>query len=211
MANANEKKNYQIIMEHMISEIKEQGSTPRLLLHSCCAPCSSYCLEMLTQHFKISVFYYNPNIYPDEEYYKREKEQQWFIEKFPAANPIEFVQAPYEKEVFYEMAEGMEDVPEGGERCMKCYRLRLGKAAQYAAENGYDYFTTTLSISPHKNAQALNLIGKELAQKYGVSYLYSDFKKKNGFKRSCEISEEYGIYRQDYCGCEFSVRNNISE
>ena len=202
---AEQRLNYQLIMEDTIKKLGERGVLPRLLLHSCCAPCSSYCIETLAAHFKVSVYYYNPNIYPDEEYYKREAEQCWFIEHFPTENPVTFIEAPFEKDIFYETVRGMEDMPEGGERCMKCYRLRLEKTAKYAKEHGFEYFTTTLSISPHKDSQALNAIGAELADKYGIQYLFSDFKKRNGFKRSCEISGEYGMYRQDYCGCEFSV------
>ena len=198
-------------MESIILNHQNAGEIPTLLLHSCCAPCSSYVLECLSDYFKITVLYYNPNIYPDEEYFKRVKEQQQFIERFPAKNPICFVEGDFEKERFYEMAKGLEEIPEGGERCFRCYELRLREAAIYAQEQGLDYFTTTLSISPLKNAGKLNEIGLALAEEYGVKYLVSDFKKKNGYKRSVELSHEYGMYRQEYCGCVFSMRQRRME
>lgn len=199
-----EHRNYQREMERVIEENAAAGKLPTLLLHSCCAPCSSYVLETLSPHFTITVFYYNPNIYPDEEYEHRVREQEEFIEKLPAAHPISFLAGPFEKERFYEIARGKEDLPEGGERCFACYKLRLSETAKRAKEGGFDYFTTTLSISPLKNAAKLNEIGEALAAECGVPYLTSDFKKKNGYLRSCELSKEYGIYRQDYCGCLFS-------
>lgn len=195
--------NYQAMLERTIAA---RDGTPSLLLHSCCAPCSSYVLEYLSRYFQITVFYYNPNIYPPEEFFKRRTEQERFISLLPAENPIGFIGAEYESESFYEAVKGLEKIPEGGERCFACYRLRLERTAQLAAEKGFDFFTTTLSISPHKNAGKLNEIGGELAEKYGVSYLFSDFKKKNGYKRSTELSKIYGIYRQNYCGCVFSMR-----
>ena len=200
------KQNYQKMLEETIAKNQREERVPSLLLHSCCAPCSSYCLEYLSQYFKITVFYYNPNIYPEEEYRKRVAEQQKFIEKLPVKYPIHFVEGAYEKERFYEMAKGLEDCPEGGERCFKCYRLRMEEAAKFAEEGGYDYFTTTLSISPLKNAEKINEIGEELAEIYKVPHLPSDFKKKNGYKRSIELSHEYDLYRQNYCGCVFSKR-----
>lgn len=196
--------NYQLLCEQIIEENRKKGEVPTLLLHSCCAPCSSYVLEYLSEFFKITVFYYNPNIYPDSEYYHRVREQQEFIKKFPAKNQIEFIEGDFEKDRFYQMARGLEAVREGGERCFGCYGLRLCKTAERAKELGFDYFCTTLSISPLKNAQKLNEIGTALQQEYGVKYLPSDFKKKNGYKRSTELSREYGIYRQDYCGCVYS-------
>jgi hypothetical protein len=201
-----ERKNYQKMLEATIAANQAAGLVPTLLLHSCCAPCSSYCLEYLSQYFKITVFYYNPNIYPAEEYYKRVAEQQHFIERLPAAYPISFLEGRYDTARFYAMAKGLEDVPEGGKRCFLCYELRLREAAEAAVAHGMDYFTTTLSISPLKNAEKLNEIGDRLAAEYGVSYLNSDFKKKNGYKRSVELSAEYGMYRQDYCGCVYSIR-----
>ena len=198
--------NYQKELDKVIEVLQRQGRVPRLLLHSCCAPCSSYVLEYLSRYFEITVFYYNPNIYPPEEFGKRVEEQKRLIAQLPAEHPISFLDGPYEPERFYEMAKGLEQVPEGGERCFKCYRLRLTETAEMARAGKYDYFTTTLSISPLKNAEKLNEIGGQLAKDYGVDYLYSDFKKRNGYKRSTELSREYGLYRQDYCGCEFSAR-----
>ena len=193
------KQHYQIMLEHTIAEHEREGIVPTLLLHSCCAPCSSYCLEYLSQYFKITVFYYNPNIYPEEEYHKRVEEQQRFIERLPAKHPIAFVEGNYDKERFYEMTKGLEDVKEGGERCFLCYELRLRESAELAKKMGMDYFTTTLSISPLKNAAKLNEIGDRLAGEYGIRYLNSDFKKKNGYKRSVELSAQYELYRQNYC------------
>ena len=200
------KTNYQKVLEDTLKNLTAAEIIPSLLLHSCCAPCSSYVLEYLSNYFKITVYYYNPNIYPDEEFDKRLLEQQSFIKAFPSKHPISFIPGPFEKERFYDMASGLENAPEGGERCFKCFELRLEKTAILAKEMGYDYFTTTLSISPLKNAEILNEIGKALSEKYGVKYLFSDFKKKNGYKRSIELSAEYGMYRQNYCGCVYSIR-----
>lgn len=203
--------NYQLELEHMIDKMQREGKVPTLLLHSCCAPCSSYVIEYLSQFFHITVFYYNPNIYPDEEYVKRVKEQKEFIQRFPTVYPVNFIEGDFEKDAFYEMAKGLEQVKEGGERCFGCYRLRLEKTAKLAAERGFDYFTTTLSISPLKNAAKLNEIGLQLEEQFGVLYLLSDFKKRNGYKRSVEISREYEMYRQDYCGCVFSMREREAQ
>lgn len=200
--------NYQKELETIIAKHQRAGEIPTLFLHSCCAPCSSYVLEYLSDYFYITVFYYNPNIYPDEEYFKRVEEQKQFIKRFPAKYPIQFVEGRFDKERFYQMAKGLEHVPEGGERCFRCYELRLREAAAYASSHHMDYFTTTLSISPLKNAQKLNEIGLALAEEYGVNYLVSDFKKKNGYKRSVELSREYGMYRQDYCGCVYSINSS---
>lgn len=202
------RRNYQKELEKIIERVKSESRVPRLLLHSCCAPCSSYVLEYLSQYFEITVFYYNPNISPAEEYEKRVEEQQHLIASLPAVHPIHFEAGVYEPERFYQVSRGHEKDPEGGERCFLCYRLRLEEAAKLASQGGYDYFTTTLTISPLKNAQKLNEIGEELAGIYQVSHLPSDFKKKNGYKRSVELSAEYDLYRQDYCGCVFSRRNN---
>ena len=196
--------NYQIILDKEIQAL--DGRRPSLLLHSCCGPCSTYVLEYLSQYFNITVFYYNPNIYPPEEFEKRTVEQKKLIEKMFSDNSVGFVEGQYDDDRFYETVKGLEDVPEGGERCFKCYRLRLEETAKKAQEGDFEYFTTTLSISPHKNAQKLNEIGEAVAKEYGLKYLLSDFKKKNGYKRSCELSARYEIYRQDYCGCVFSVR-----
>lgn len=200
------RRNYQRELEEIIKKKQADGQIPKLLLHSCCAPCSSYVIEYLSSYFKILVFYYNPNLYPDEEYEKRVKEQMRFIQAFPAKHPVEFLSGDFEKERFYEAVKGLEQEPEGGARCFACYRLRLTETARTAKRLGMDYFTTTLSISPFKNAVKLNEIGEELAEEYGVAYLPSDFKKKNGYHRSVELSKEYGMYRQDYCGCIFSYQ-----
>ena len=198
------KRNYQRELDSLIEKLQQEGRVPKLFLHSCCAPCASYVLEYLSNYFEITIFYYNPNIYPPEEYHERAAEQKRFIEQYPAKHPISYVEGEYDTKRFYEMARGLEKVPEGGERCFQCYELRLRESAILAKEGGFDYFTTTLSISPHKNAALLNLIGKELSDKYGVPYIFSDFKKKNGYKRSCELSEQFSLYRQNYCGCIYS-------
>lgn len=195
--------NYQNVMEQTIKDVC-QDKTPKLLLHSCCAPCSSYCISVLSEYFEVTVFYYNPNIYPPEEYQMRVEEQKRFIEEFPTKHPVTFVEGKYDTNRFYEMAKGLEQVKEGGERCFRCYELRLRKTVEYAKAHGYSFFTTTLSISPLKNADKLNEIGKLLSEEYGVPYLYSDFKKKDGYKKSTKISNEYQMYRQYYCGCIYS-------
>ena len=205
--------NYQLELDKLIKELQSKQTdaaypVPRLLLHSCCAPCSSYVLEYLSQYFAITVLYYNPNIFPEEEYQKRVAEQQRLIAELPAKHPITFIEGRYQPEEFFAVAKGLEDAPEGGERCLKCFRLRLEEAAKLAAEGGYDYFTTTLSISPLKNAQALNEIGQELAKSYEVSHLPSDFKKRGGYQRSIELSREYELYRQNFCGCVYSMRES---
>lgn len=199
--------NYQKELDKMIKKLEEEKRVPTLLLHSCCAPCSSYVLEYLSNYFSITVFYYNPNISPESEYTKRIWEQQMLIDKLPAKHPVTFVAGPYDTDRFYDMARGLEHEKEGGERCFRCYELRLREAAEMAKKAEFDFFTTTLSISPLKNAQKLNEIGMRLSEEYGVAYLPSDFKKKNGYKRSVELSKEYGLYRQDYCGCVFSREN----
>lgn len=202
--------NYQAELDKLISQL-DKSTPPSLLLHSCCAPCSSYVLEYLSQYFRITVFYYNPNIYPEDEFYKRCKEQERFIDLLPSSNPIDFIGSEHMSERFYSAVKGLEHIREGGERCFSCYRMRLEESAVIAKKIGADYFTTTLSISPMKNAQKLNEIGGELAQKYGVKYLFSDFKKRNGYKRSTELSKEYGIYRQNYCGCVFSLKEREAD
>ena len=205
-SKAGQKVNYQKELDKLILELKKEEKVPRLLLHSCCAPCSSYVLEYLSQYFEVTVFYYNPNIYPESEYTKRVLEQQKLISEMRFKHPVTFIAGNYDSEKFYNMARGLENVKEGGERCFKCYELRLREAAKIAKNGEYDFFTTTLSISPLKNAQKLNEIGMLLAEEYGIEYLLSDFKKKNGYKRSVELSEQYGLYRQDYCGCVFSMK-----
>ena len=200
-------RNYQKELEKVIEEMEREGRVPSLFLHSCCAPCSSYVLEYLCPFFHITVFYYNPNISEDAEYRKRVEEQKRLIAAYNREGkgyPIEIVEGDYEPGRFYEMARGYEKCPEGGERCFRCYELRLRETAERAAAGGYDYFTTTLTISPLKNAAKLNEIGERLSGEYQVPWLPSDFKKKNGYKRSVELSAEYDLYRQNYCGCVFS-------
>jgi len=205
------KQNYHLKMLEMINTYCTEEKVPKLLLHSCCAPCSSYCLELLSEFFEVTVFYYNPNIYPPEEYHMRVDEQERFIREFPAKHEISFVEGNYETEKFYEMAKGMEHLPEGKERCFACYELRLRESAEYAKKHGFDFFTTTLSISPLKNADKLNALGEKLGNEYEISYLFSDFKKQNGYKRSTEISKEYNMYRQYYCGCVYSKKQRDDE
>lgn len=200
------KRNYQRELDALLTDIEKEHKVPRLFLHSCCAPCSSYVLEYLSEYFEITVFFYNPNISLEEEYRKRVEEIKRLVREMKFAHSVHIEEGSYDPQVFYEMVKGMEKLPEGGERCFKCYRLRMEEAAKAARDGGYDYFTTTLSISPLKNAQKINEIGEELAEIYGVAHLPSDFKKKNGYKRSIELSHEYDLYRQNYCGCVFSKR-----
>ena len=197
--------NYNLEMEKEIDKIKEEGSVPSLLLHSCCGPCSTCCIERLSDYFKITVFYYNPNIYPAEEYYKRKEVELDFIKKYTSKYKIEFLDCDYEPEKFNEAVKGYEACREGEERCYKCYNLRLEETARVAKENNFDYFTTTLSVSPHKNSKWINEIGLRLGDKYNVKYLMSDFKKKDGYKRSIELCKKYCLYRQNYCGCIYSL------
>ena len=206
--------NYQKELEKIIAGLEGQKGR-RLFLHSCCAPCSSYVLEYICSSFFITVFYYNPNISSSEEYRKRAEEQQRLIKAYNSemeagirkGNPIKIVEGDYEPQRFYEAARGYEDCPEGGERCFRCYELRLRETARRAKEGDYDFFCTTLTISPLKNARKLNEIGLALGEEYGVAWLPSDFKKRNGGRRSVELSAEYGLYRQNYCGCGYSLRN----
>lgn len=203
--------NFQKELDKILMDISKRGTTPKLLLHSCCAPCSSYTLEYLSTFFHITIYFYNPNISYKEEYQRRVEEQKRLINDLPAKNPINFIEGKYETGRFYDLAKGLEKAPEGGERCFRCYELRLLETAKLAKEQGYDYFSTTLSISPHKNAEKLNQIGESLSKKYDIAYLYSDFKKKNGYKRSIELSNEYNLYRQDYCGCVYSKKAKSEE
>lgn len=198
------KTNEQLEMEKIIKYEQELNNIPTLLLHSCCAPCSSYVLETLSNYFKITIFYYNPNIYPVDEYLKRKEEEKRFIKEFKSKNKIDFLDCDYEGEKFFEMAKGMEDLREGDKRCYLCYQLRMNKTALIAKENNFSYFTTTLSISPYKNSSWINEIGRKLEKEIGIKYLPADFKKKNGYKRSIELSSIYNLYRQDYCGCIYS-------
>lgn len=200
--------NYQKILDKKLEELLASNEVPSLLLHSCCAPCSSYVLEYLSQFFNITIFYYNPNIHPELEYRKRVEEQKEFIEKLPVKRKINFIEGKYLPEEFFDIAKGLEEEREGGIRCFKCYELRLKEAAKKAKELNFDYFTTVLSISPHKNAEKINEIGEKISQEFGIKFLNSDFKKKNGYKRSIELSKDYNLYRQDYCGCVYSQRND---
>ena len=200
-------RNYQTELDKIIYKIRNEQIIPSLLLHSCCAPCSSYVLEYLSQYFSITVYYYNPNIDPKEEYHKRVQEQQMLIANMPLKNPVSYIEGNYDPEEFYFLTKGMEEEREGGGRCFHCYELRLRQVARLAVEKGFDYYTTTLSISPLKNAAKLNAIGERLAEEYGAVYLPSDFKKRNGYGRSLELSREYDLYRQNYCGCIFSRGN----
>lgn len=193
--------NYQKKLDEIIEGL---DGRKKLLLHACCAPCSSYVLEYLTKYFDISVFYYNPNISPYSEYEKRILELKRLMKEMPMSGSADLIDGKYDPERFFDIAKGLEEIPEGGERCFRCYRLRMEETAKTAKEQGFDYFTTTLSISPHKNAQKINEIGQELERDHGVKYLFSDFKKRDGYKRSIQLSREYGLYRQNYCGCIYS-------
>lgn len=197
--------NYQKELDRIIE--KNGDTKPRLLLHSCCAPCSSYVLEYLSAYFDITVFYFNPNISPESEYVKRVNEVKRLIAEMPSCSQVRFMEGRYEPQEFYSCAKGLEDEPEGGERCLKCFRLRLKEATRAAKEINADYVCTTLTISPLKNAENLNRIGEEEAESLGIKWLPSDFKKKNGYKRSIELSDEYNLFRQNYCGCVFSKRD----
>ena len=196
--------NFQNILDNIIK--KEEGKNPRLLLQACCAPCSSYVLEYLSKYFDISILYYNPNIFPEEEFTKRYEEVKRLIKDMNLEIPL--INIGYRNEEFEDVIEGLKNEKEGGKRCFKCYELRLRETAKYAKEHNFDYFGTTLSISPYKNANKLNEIGKLLEEEYNINYLYSDFKKKNGYKRSIELSKIYNLYRQNYCGCIYSKRND---
>ncbi len=196
--------NYQKITDEILAHACKDGYRPTLLLHACCAPCSSYVLEYLSELLDITILFYNPNIAPREEYDFRQQELCRMIEEMGLSSKVRTVALPYTPEEFAAIARGREGEPEGGSRCAACYRLRLGKTAELAAEGGFDFFTTTLSISPYKNAGWLNTIGEEEGARVGVRYLTSDFKKKNGYRRSCELSHQMGLYRQDYCGCVYS-------
>ncbi len=194
-------RNYQKELDILIASL---DFTPRLLLHACCAPCSSYVLEYLSEHFDITLFFYNPNIDNLEEYEKRKAELSRLVSEMPHKNNIEIINGEYSPESFLNASRGLENEPERGKRCDKCFNLRLDETAKLAKEGNFDYFCTTLSISPHKNAELLNKIGEELAQKYEIPYLPSDFKKKGGYLRSIELSKKYNLYRQSFCGCRFS-------
>ena len=193
--------NYDKEMTKIIDTISEPK---KLLLHSCCAPCSSACIERLTNFFDITILYYNPNIEPYEEYLKRKKEEIRFIKEYPNIHKLDIIDCDYDNDLFLSIAAGLEEEPERGKRCLKCYNLRMEYTAKKAKELGYDYFATTLTLSPLKDSQVLNKIGYALSKKYDISYLPSDFKKQNGYKRSIELSKEYNLYRQNFCGCKYS-------
>ena len=195
-----EKRNYQREMEAEIARL--EGRKPTLLLHSCCGPCSSAVLERLTEHFQVTLLYYNPNIEPEEEYLHRLSEQKRLLTLLPGDIPM--LPCDYDHETFESFAPTLADAPEGGERCLACFAMRLNYTAEQTKTHGFEYFTTTLSVSPHKNADNVNRIGEEAGKRYGVKYLFADFKKKNGYLRSLELSREYELYRQDYCGCRYS-------
>ncbi len=194
---------YQKEQDEIIAQL---SGTPRLLLHSCCGPCSSYCIEALSPYFEVTVLWYNPNIHPQTEYLKRLDNQKKLISSMDTPNKVHLLELEYDDDDYFERVKGLETAPEGGERCKECFIMRLDRAAQITKAQGYDWFTTTLTVSPHKNAPLINEIGKQCAEKYGVKFLPSDFKKKNGYKRSIELSREYDLYRQNYCGCVFSQK-----
>lgn len=197
--------NYNLVMEDII---KKLNSKPKLLIHACCGICSSSVIEKLNNFFQITILYYNPNTYPEEEYIKRYNTLKELIDKMKLS--IEIIEVGYDSERFYSASKGLENEKEGGLRCTECFKMRLDKTAQIAKEKNYDYFSTTLTVSPHKNSKIINKIGEELEKKYQIKYLFSDFKKKDGFKRSNELSRKYNLYRQNYCGCKFSLEESRS-
>lgn len=197
-------RNFQKELDKIIAKDEAEGRTKSLLLHSCCAPCSSYCIEYLSNYYNITVYYYNPNISEREEYYKRAMEQKRLIESMPVRHKVSFIEGNYNPKEFADIARGYESCPEGGERCFRCYELRLRSTASKCKQMEFDYFATTLTISPLKNAAKLNEIGERIAEEMNINYLVSDFKKREGYKRSIELSAEYNLYRQDFCGCGFS-------
>ena len=196
--------NYNQLLEEELQQIKKNNKTPNLLLHSCCAPCSSYVISYLTNYFNITILYYNPNISPIEEYEKRKQEQIKLINELKTTNRLNIIDCDYDNDIYEQTIKGLENELEGGKRCHKCFQLRLEKTAQIAKENNYDYFSTTLTVSPYKNATILNEIGINIQDKYNIKWLYSNFKKKDGYKKSIELSKKYNLYRQNYCGCKYS-------
>lgn len=202
------KNNYNEEMKKIIASL---DGVPKLLLHSCCGPCSTECIARLTPYFDITIFYYNPNIEPEEEYLKRKSEQIRVLKEIDHQNKLNFLDCDYSNEDFRKVAIGLELEPEGGSRCHLCYRLRLRKTAIMARENGYDYFGTTLTVSPYKDSQVINSIGSKLSEEENIKFLYSDFKKEDGYKKSIEYSKKYKLYRQNYCGCLFSKQAEIEE
>ena len=200
-------RNYGLELEELLNNIKEKKSKPKLLLHSCCAPCSSYVIEYLTNYFDITIFYYNPNISPYNEYLKRKEEQIRLIREINKSNKLDITYCDYDNEVYERKIKGLEEEPERGKRCSVCFRLRLSETVKEAKRLNYDYFATTLTLSPYKDSKLINKIGLELEDEFNVKYLVSDFKKKNGYKRSIELSKKYNLYRQNYCGCKYSKRD----
>ena len=198
-------------MESILESLKKDNKIPRILLHSCCAPCSSHVISVLTEYADITILYYNPNIEPFEEYEKRKQEEIRFIEQYPNKNKLDIIDCDYDNNLFKEMSKGLEQEKEGGARCIKCYHLRLDKTASMASKLNYDYFATTLTVSPLKDSYKLNEIGLLLQDKYNIKYLVSDFKKKEGYKHSIELAKEYDLYRQDYCGCIYSKQQRELE
>jgi len=194
--------NYQQEQDEIIKSLTD---VPSLLLHSCCGPCSSYCLETLSKHFNVTVLWYNPNIHPEDEYNLRFETQKKIINGLKTLHPVKLLTLEYDSNNYFEAVKGLENEKEGGARCTECFKMRLERCARTAREYGFDWFTTTLTVSPHKNAPLINEIGNAMAEKYGVSFLPSDFKKKEGYKRSIELSKEYNLYRQNYCGCVYSL------
>lgn len=206
-----EMRNYQKELDKITGILEQTGERKTLCLHSCCGPCSSYVMEYLSKYFDITVFYYNPNIEPEEEYLFRLEEQKRLVREMPDLRVSEIIAGEYEPEEFHRRAAGLEDEPEGGKRCTECFLMRLEKTAALAKARGFDYFTTTLSVSPYKNAAVLNACGEEVAKRYGVPFLNSDFKKRNGYQRTIELSKQYDLYRQDFCGCVYSRAEGIAE
>ena len=196
--------NYQKLLDLKLEEIKNSNKVPTLLLHACCAPCSSYTIEYLSKYFKITIYYYNPNIHPKEEYNRRVEELKKFLTEFKTDNEVKLIEEHYDPLEYFNSVKGLEKLGEKSKRCYECYKLRMEEAAKYASLNNFDYFTTTLSISPYKVSSWINEIGEYLSNKYNINYLYADLKKKNGYKRSLELSKEFNLYRQDYCGCIYS-------
>ncbi len=205
------KVNYQLLLDEELKKIENSEKVPTLLLHACCAPCSSYVLEYLSKYFKITILYYNPNITEENEYFKRLDELKRFVSEIKYDNPVSIMDCEYNPDDYFQVVEGLENDQEGGKRCFVCYKLRMEKTASLGKINNFDYFTTTLSISPYKNSAWINEIGKQLENEYHIKYLYADFKKRNGYKRSIELSRKYQLYRQDYCGCIYSKRKSIDE
>lgn len=199
--------NYQIVLDKILENIKPD-KTYKLLLHACCAPCSSYVIEYLSKYFEITIYYYNPNIYPETEYMRRMNELKQFIKLYPTKNKVSFIEKKYDPKEYYNSVKGLENLGEKSKRCYNCYKFRMKESAIFASLNNFDYFTTTLSISPYKISSWINEIGESLEKEYNIKYLYADFKKRNGYKRSLELSKEYNLYRQEYCGCVYSFKES---